>query len=173
MSQQNQTTRPLEDEIDMREELDKYIKRWPWFLVGVVLCLGMAFIYLKVTSPTYHTITSIIIKDEERKGPSSEMAAFADMGFFSGMGANSIENEIGILSSKRIMTNVAKELNLNITYFNEDAVQSPELYLNSPYLAKILMLDQRKLARFTKKDENQFIVREISEEKFSNQVAEN
>ncbi|MCH4821973.1 polysaccharide biosynthesis tyrosine autokinase [Gramella lutea] len=166
MSQQNQTIPPLEDEIDMREELEKYIKRWPWFLVGVIVCLCLAFIYLKVASPTYHTVTSIIIKDQERKGPSSEMAAFADMGFFSGMGANSIENEIGILSSKRIMSNVVKELNLNVTYFNEDAIQSPELYLNSPYLAQILQLNDRKLAMFSNDGANQFIVRKISEEQF-------
>ena len=166
MSQQNQTTRPLEEEIDLREELDKYLKRWPWFLVGLFICLGLAFMYLKVATPTYHTVTSIIIKDEERKGPSSEMAAFADMGFLGGMGANSIENEIGILSSKQIMTNVVKELNLNITYFKEDVFQSPELYLDSPYLVQVLMLDEKQLARFTKENSNKFTVKETSQEKF-------
>ena len=162
MSQQNYNSRPLEEEIDLREELEKYIKRWPWFILGLVFFIGLAFLYLNFATPSYHTVTSIIIKDEESKGPSSDMAAFAGMGFLGGMGANSIENEITILSSKRMMTNVIKALNLNISYYNEDVIQSPELYLNSPYLAKLIRLDERKLEKLSNEDANQFLLKNIS-----------
>ena len=68
MSQQTNSPRPFqEEEIDLREELEKYLRYWPWFIIGVVLCLISAFIYLHFTTPVYNTTASIIIKDEEGK----------------------------------------------------------------------------------------------------------
>ena len=154
MSQNHQNNRPHEEEIDLREELGKYIKYWSWFVLGVLVCLMVAFTYLKITTPIYHTLASIIIKDEKAKSPSSEMAAFADLGLLGGMGTNSIENEIGILRSKRMMTNVVKALNLNVTYYDEDAVKSPELYLNTPYFVRIIKIDEKALARYAKEAGN-------------------
>lgn len=157
MAQQNYPNRPVQEEqIDLREELEKYSKHWPWFVFGVIACVILAFIYLKVTTPSYHTIASIIIKDEESKSPSSEMVAFADLGLLGGMGTNSIENEIGILKSKRMMTNVVKALNLNVTYYDEDAIKSPELYRKSPYYVQVLNLDEKILSNYSKESANTY-----------------
>lgn len=139
--------RPQEEEINLREELDKYLRYWPWFLIGVVIALLLAFVYLKYTTPKYNTTASIIIKDDKGKGQTSEMAAFADMGLLSGMGASSIENEIGILQSKRLMSNVVKALNLNGTYFEEGPVKAVELYDRSPLQVQVLKMDERELRR--------------------------
>ena len=158
MAQSNYNNRPQEEEIDLREELEKYSKYWPWFILGVLVCVVLAFTYLKVTTPTFHTVASIIIKDEKSKSPSSEMAAFADLGLLGGMGTNSIENEIGILRSKRMMTDVVKALNLNVTYFDQDAIKSPELYRNTPYFVQILKIDEKALTSYAKKSGNTFKV---------------
>ncbi|MCM8568763.1 polysaccharide biosynthesis tyrosine autokinase [Gramella jeungdoensis] len=166
MSQQNHNSRPQEEEIDLREELEKYSKHWPWFVLGVLICVFIAFAYLRVTTPSYHTIASIIIKDEESKSPSSEMAAFADLGLLGGMGTNSIENEIGILKSKRMMTSVVKALNLNITYYDDDAIKSSELYRDSPYFVQVLKPDEKKLSEFSSEGANQFLLTNVSEEGF-------
>ncbi|WP_298528386.1 tyrosine-protein kinase family protein [uncultured Christiangramia sp.] len=154
--QQNYNPQPQEEEIDLREELGKYTKHWQWFALGVLLCICVAFAYLRVTTPGYHTIASIIIKDEESKSPSSEMAAFADLGLLGGMGTNSIENEIGILRSKRMMTNVVKALNLNVTYLDDDAIKSPELYQNSPFFVQVLKIDEKALSEYAKESGNYF-----------------
>lgn len=146
MSQQ-QYHRPQEEEINLREVLDKYFRYWPWFVIGVIMAVLLAFIYLKFSIPQYKTTASIIIKDEKGKSPSSEMAAFADLGLLGGMGASSIENEIGILNSKRLMTNVVKALNLNVTYFKETTVKEIELYESSPLQVQVLKLDERSLRR--------------------------
>ena len=146
MSQSQNSPRPFqEEEIDLREELDKYLRYWPWFLIGVTLCVFIGFVYLHFTTPVYNTTASIIIKDDEGKGPSSELSAFADMGLLSGMGTSSIENEIGILNSRSLMTKVVKALNINIQYFDEDKVKSSELYLNTPYSVQVLKLDEKLL----------------------------
>ncbi|MCM4155361.1 polysaccharide biosynthesis tyrosine autokinase [Gramella sp. AN32] len=156
MSQNIQNNRIQEEEINLREELDKYIKYWPWFLLAVCLCVAVAFIYLKTTTPVYHTISSIIIKDEEGNSPSSEMAAFADLGLLGGMGTNSIENEIGILRSKRMMTNVIKALDLNIIYLDENAMKSPELYNTTPYLIDLLQFNEKLLVKQGEESLNEY-----------------
>ena len=148
MSQSN-NNRPKEEEIDLREELGKYLRYWPWFVLGIIFSMALAFTYLKITTPTYHTLSSIIIKDEKTNAPSSEMSAFADLGLLGGMGTNSIENEIGILRSKRMMTDVVRALNLNVTYFDEDAIKSSELYRDTPYLIQILRLNEKTLKNYT------------------------
>ncbi|WP_081212179.1 GumC family protein [Salegentibacter sediminis] len=148
MSQQQSTYNPpQEGEINLREELDKYLRYWPWFVIGVVIALLFAFVYLKYSTPEYSTTASIIIKDEEGKNAGSEMAAFADLGLLGGMGASSIENEIGILNSKRLMSNVVKALNLNVTYFEEGPVKAVELYERSPLQVQVLKMDERELRR--------------------------
>jgi len=166
MSQQNQISRPQEEEIDLREELERYLKYWPWFVITGLVCVILAFTYLKITTPVYHTLASIIIKDEKTKTPSSEMAAFADLGLLGGMGTNSIENEIGILRSKRMMTNVIKALDLNVTYFNEDAIKSPELYRNTPYFVQVLKMDEKVLSKYTKESENNFRISMVGDDQF-------
>ena len=145
MSQQSIQNRPQEDQINLREEIEKYLYYWPWFVMGVILCLLIGVSYLKLTTSQYSTTASIIIKDEKGKGPTSEMAAFTDLGLLSGMGASSIENEIGILKSKTLMTQTIKALNLNINYFEEESLNTKELYTKTPFKVVALQLNEKDL----------------------------
>ncbi|MBI6119544.1 GumC family protein [Salegentibacter maritimus] len=145
MSQQSIQNRPQEDQINLREEIEKYLYYWPWFVMGVILCLLIGVSYLKLTTSQYSTTASIIIKDEKGKGPTSEMAAFTDLGLLSGMGASSIENEIGILKSKTLMTQTIKALNLNINYFEEESLKTKELYTKTPFKVVALQLNEKDL----------------------------
>ncbi|MGM0934468.1 MAG: GumC family protein [Bacteroidota bacterium] len=136
------------NEINIREELEKYLAYWPWFLVCLLLALGFAYLNLRQTTPVYSTAATIIIKDG-KNSQSSEMAAFADMGMFSGMNGNSIENEIGILRSRRLMESVVKILNLNIRYFDEEALRNQELYETSPLIVQATALEEERLQKMS------------------------
>lgn len=139
---QNQSTSPKISGkgIDIREELEKYLKYWPWFLLCVSIAMSFAYLKLTRSTPIYTTTATIIIKDG-KNSQNSEMAAFSEMGLFNGMNSNSIQNEIGILRSRRLMAEVVKALHINVVYFDEERLRSSELYLNSPFLVKPLILD--------------------------------
>ena len=143
MSQQPQFQQ--EEEINLREEFEKYIRYWPWFVVSVLLGLTIAFLYLRYTTPVYQTTATIIIKDEKKGGVMSELAAFEDMGLFNGMGSNSLENEMGILRSKRLMTEVVKKLRLNTSYFLEGNIRTTEAYAEKPVEVQLLQVDEEIL----------------------------
>ncbi|WP_336094007.1 GumC family protein [Leeuwenhoekiella sp. CH_XMU1409-2] len=147
-----------EQEINIREELDKYLRYWPWFVLGVISCLIIAFFYLRLSVPVFNTVASVIIKDEESKGGSlpAGAAEFADLGLLGGMSTNSIENEIGLLKSRRLMINTVRALKLNVSYFDLDGLKADELYLNTPYLVEVVNLHQEALTEAAKADLNQF-----------------
>ncbi|UJH89855.1 Wzz/FepE/Etk N-terminal domain-containing protein [Antarcticibacterium sp. 1MA-6-2] len=146
MSQQQYTpNRPQEEEIDLREEFQKYSRYWPAFVGSVVLCLLLAFLYLRYSTPIYQTTATIIIKDEKNGGAMSELAAFESLGLLSGMGTNSLENEMGILRSKQLMNQVVKGLQLNTQYFVDGNVRTSEVYQEKPVEVQLLVLDEEKL----------------------------
>lgn len=144
--QKQQTQLFEEDEINLRDSLARYIKYWPWFIISVILCILIAFIYLRYSTPVYHSKATIIIKDEKRGGVMSELSSFEDMGILSGMSTNNLDNEIGILWSRKLITNVVEALQLNVRYFIEGEIKDIELYNNIPLEVKILSKDDQVLA---------------------------
>lgn len=127
-----------DNELTLREQIAIYARHWPWFIIAVLISLTVAYLYLRYTIPSYQSTTSILIKESQGSGAASEMAIFEDLGMFSGMNTNSIENEVEILKSKRLLTNVVTELNLNIRYFKEGNIITSEVYGNKPFTVSIL-----------------------------------
>ena len=91
------------------------------------------------------------------------MAAFADLGLLSGMGTSSIENEIGILKSRRMMANVVKALNINVQYFDDSGVPVKELYTDSPYLIQILQLNEQQLENRSEEQGSTYRIRKLGD----------
>ncbi len=173
MSQQShapqQSQFQQEEEINLREEFEKYYRYWPYFIASVFFCLVMAFIYLRYTTPVYQSTATIIIKDEKKGGNIPGLEAFEGLGLLGGMGGSSIENEMGILRSKQLITDVAKELQLNIRYFYEGDVQTSEVYANSPIDIQVLQQDdlqlsQAKTFNLEEKDGANFILKALEAE---------
>lgn len=119
--------------IDFREEAAKYLKYWYWFLLSIIICLAIAFIYLRYTPSIYSAKSKILIKDSEN--PSAETAVLSEMGILSNSNETSIQNELAILKSRRIMLRVVENLNLNVNYFVEGQVVDVEIYNESPIIA--------------------------------------
>ncbi len=144
------------EETDFREMLDRYLRYWPLFLATVLLALIIALIYLRFTPSTYRAMSSVIIEDEKSKGPSSDATAFADLGQLKGLSTSSIENELGLLRSKRLMASAVKALNLNIQYFSLTGIPRKEIYKQSPFLVRVLRLDEDGLRTAMKEESNLF-----------------
>ena len=130
------------EKINFRKEIFKYLKHWPWFFLGVVICLTCAFFYLRYETPLYHAKASIIIKDDA--GNSMGSAIYNDLGM-SGLGANNFDTEIGVLKSRRLMQEVVKSLNLNIQFFKEGKINTIEIYEDLPFFFQVLTINDSEL----------------------------
>ena len=77
----------LEDEndaVNFREVFEKYFFHYKWFLVGMVLSVLGAYLYLQYTPKQYKVAATILIDDENKGGLSSELSAFEDLGILGG-----------------------------------------------------------------------------------------
>ncbi|QBO58346.1 GumC family protein [Chryseobacterium salivictor] len=126
--------------VNIKKEIGKYLKKWPWFLLSLAVFYGGAKIYLKYTQAQYSSKTSLKLR--ESKGNSS--AALSDLKNL-GMGVsgdNELQGETTIIVSKPILETVAKNLNLGVSFFSLGKIKEVELYNDSPLSGKIISIDQ-------------------------------
>jgi len=134
MQKQDFYNEVLDDEIEdvnLREQLNKYLVHWRWFLVSVVIGLVLAFLYLRYTTPSYEATTTILVKDEKKGGMLSELSAFADLGMGGSMKSN-VDNEIEILKSRTLVESTIKELDLNVGLYVKGKVVDRDIYADGP-----------------------------------------
>ncbi|RNL81640.1 polysaccharide biosynthesis tyrosine autokinase [Sinomicrobium pectinilyticum] len=120
-----------DEEINLRDQLEAYLIHWKWFVISVVVCVALAFIYLRYATPQYNVSATIMIKDDKKGGITSELSAFQDIGLFGNV-TNSVDNEIEVLKSRTLMENVVKKLGLNIAYYTKGNIRTSEAYKNAP-----------------------------------------
>lgn len=120
-----------ESDFSIREQIEKYLAHWKWFLFTVVIVLVCAFIYLRYATPLYRANATILVKDDKKGGLASEFSALSDLGVLGGAKSN-VDNEVEVLKSRTLIYNTVEELKLNVYYINHGRVKSVELYKNSP-----------------------------------------
>jgi len=124
-------------DITIKEQIANYTKLWKWFVIGAILAITGAFIYLRYSTFLYETKATVIVKEDQNSA--SEMSPFSGMGrLFSRYRYNEIENELAIFRSKRLITETVKKLNLNIAYESIGAIKTTELYKNKPFIVQYL-----------------------------------
>ncbi len=155
------------DTLNIREELEKYLFHWKWFVLGVVLSLFIGYIYLRYTAPQYSATATILIKDNQKSGISKELEAFKDMGIVGSGSSNNTDNEIEIIKSRKIIGQVVDSLNLDINYFVEGRVIKSEVYNNKPlnftFLKKnINLLDKDTTLTILQKNDKEFFFKNFN-----------
>lgn len=126
-------------DINIKELINPYLKKWKYF-VGMVFLMGLlAFFYIKSKSPVYKAQTSVFIKDAKKMSAGGDMSMLQGLGGLTGMGTNSIENEVGVFESKTIIEDALKEHNFQISLYSKQILNDVELYgITSPYIFNII-----------------------------------
>ena len=102
-----------EEKTDFQALFFKYVIHWPWFIASILICMALAFIYLRYQAPVYEVASSVLIKeDDNKKSANNALAAMQDFGMFS-MTSN-FDNEVEILKSRTLIKKVVSHLNLYI-----------------------------------------------------------
>jgi len=116
--------------IDIKEIALKYFRKWHWFLISIIVCFGIAYLYLKISNDKYDVQSTILLrKDENTKG-------LVDMSMLDGLGmfpsAKEVEDEIQVISSKSIVLQTIKSLGIENEYYVKSGLKYQELYPTSP-----------------------------------------
>lgn len=116
--------------IDFKEIIRQYTSKWYLFLLAIMFCLGIAFLYNRYTAPLYDAQARIKIEMEGNNNP--ELAVFQDLGAFQGQ-MNPIIDEIEIIKSRSNFVEVVKKLQLNTQIFRLGNILDSEIYRDSPF----------------------------------------
>jgi len=123
--------------------------KWHWFVISLLVCLGVAAYYLLTTPPVYTHHASILIKDDSKGNSSSNtMESFSDFGLFTT--STNVNNEMGMLNSPDLMREVVSRLHLDMDYqvagrFHRQTVYGEKL----PVRVTITGLPVNESAEFT------------------------
>ena len=109
---------------DFAAEIFRYISFWPYFLISLIIFLGIAHIYLRYADYTFKTNAVIEILD---KAQDSEMALPTAMTVFNRSMIN-LSNEIGVLNSFKIHLKTVKEIDANVRYFSVGNLKTSEVH---------------------------------------------
>lgn len=149
-----------QEEINLKEQIQQYAQYWHWFLLSLIICLSCAYIKLRYSTYNYISQATILIKDD-KNASLSEIAIFEDLGLTgSSLNKSQFENEIEILKSRRLLTEVVDSLKSNISYYRQGKVITSEIY-DKPFTLKIY--DESIIETLGSKT---FIVEIISDKKF-------
>ncbi|WP_313213965.1 polysaccharide biosynthesis tyrosine autokinase [Soonwooa sp.] len=129
-----------EESINIQDILKPYIKKLHWFIISAILMLALAITYIKLTRPVYKSESTVLIKDAKKMSSASgDFGVLQGLAGFGGMGTNSIENEIEILQSKKLITDLVKDLNIQTKLYAKSGFTKIELYkTTSPIIVKVV-----------------------------------
>lgn len=148
-NKQTQAATKNEDFEKIQEWLYLCLSRWYWFALSLIIALGLALLYLMVTTPSYTRKMSILIKDDDKsRSLSSEFSQFSDMGL--GVSKTNLFNEMITLQSPSYMEDVVRDLHLDIDYKTDGKFHELTLYGNTqPIVVALPDIDPDDCAAFT------------------------
>ena len=134
-SQTQANNEELTGTITLHDIIRMEIANWYWFVLSAVFCLCAAYYYLASTPKIYSRTATIMVKDS-RKGGDVDLTAFSDLAGF--QNRRNVDNEVFILQSRRLMTNVVKQLNLTVNYSVSERLRRRDLYGQAPIDVKFI-----------------------------------
>lgn len=129
---------------DLQAELNKYFKKWPWFLLSLLIALILAWLYLRYTPKKYFTTASILVSTADNKKSGISMEDFANVSLGGGLGGNNLQDEIAIMKSKPILYDLVKNLNLDVQVSYEGRVITKNIYEETPIFGALEVADPKK-----------------------------
>lgn len=125
--------------INIKKEIWRYLRKWPWFLLSMAVFYSAAKIYLRYAEPQFYSKTSLKLQDSKGKGTALSDLKNLGMGV---SGDNELQGETTVIVSKPILAAVASNLNLDVSFFSVGAIKEVELYKDGPVSGKIVKVDQ-------------------------------
>ncbi len=138
---------PLEAEeekgssFDLRAIIDVLILNWQWFLLSLIICLGIAWLHLRYTTPYYSAYAKMFVKTNSTTNLRS-INALGEVVQSYGM-----ENEKLIVKSTAIAEETIRDLKLYTRYNAKGLIRNSSLYKNQPVTVEIDPVSVEKLNR--------------------------
>ncbi len=110
------------------------ILNWKWLVLSLIICLGLAVVYLRYATPIYQANVKLLIKDDPNSTRSSAAKNQLLMSNTLGIMSNSagIDNEMVILSSSLLASETVNDLKLYVSYSMSGTIKDKIVYKTQP-----------------------------------------
>ena len=116
--------------IDFPALVGRYRRYWWLLLASLVVCLGLAVLYLKVVKPKYIVCTTLLVDQGDNSGGAG---ASLLRSLAIGGGGSRVDDEVVVLGSHELRCNMIKKLRLNRYYEERKSMfKRVDLYGDSP-----------------------------------------
>ncbi|SEJ43805.1 Chain length determinant protein [Dyadobacter sp. SG02] len=115
--------------------------RWYWFLIAPLVSVLLGLAFLRYKTPHYTITASLMVGDDSRGSDFHETALLEELGLPDA--TSSVENEIEILKSRTLLSQVIGDLHLTTQYLASGHLKTTELYEKTPY--KIRFIESRPI----------------------------
>ncbi|HEX5001794.1 MAG TPA: polysaccharide biosynthesis tyrosine autokinase [Bacteroidia bacterium] len=127
------------DQKDIKKTILLFVKNWYWFVLFLGLGIGGSVLYLYKATKFYGASAEILLKPQKN---AVQDALTKSLMNGTGASRDEIANEIEILSSSKLISDVIKELNLEISYYIEGRIKTGEIYKGRPFVVDGKVLDE-------------------------------
>lgn len=136
--------------LTLKDLLALCISKWKWFVISLIVVMGLTVIYLLRQPNVYTRYTSLLIKEEGRgtKTFASELNNAVSMGMFSNR--TNVDNELISIQSPDVVLEVVRRLGLDVNYTTDGTFHRNTLYGRSlPIKVQFKELSYNEGCQFT------------------------
>ncbi|MDR0613304.1 MAG: hypothetical protein LBG45_07490 [Dysgonamonadaceae bacterium] len=112
------------------------LKHWYYFVISMIICVAVAFVYLKVKAPVWEIAARVSLTDDDSFMKSGGLGRSASLmsAFGVGGGSQNVEDEAKKMASHGYIKKIIKNLDLNKVYVQSEyaGIVKTQLYDRSP-----------------------------------------
>ena len=109
------------------------LMNWFWFVLSGIISFGAGYLYVKTLVPQYERSTDLQIKFSVNE--QFDMQSYLGI---SDLGVTNMSNELYILNSLKIATQVSERIHYDVAYFRRGAFRREYLFADRPFTVSFL-----------------------------------
>lgn len=138
----NITQQDNKSKFSVREILVKYLSHFPLFILSMVLCIGIALIYIRYKVPIYKASVQLLVRGDAGKNSyQNDLISQA----VSGVRSINLDNEMQLIRTKKLLERVVEIGGFNIIYSKEGNIKTSDSYKSTPFTFKPINIPDSSL----------------------------
>jgi tyrosine-protein kinase Etk/Wzc len=137
-----------EETLNLKDIIGKVVHNWKLFVICFVVFMVIAWLFIRFVKRNYEIDAAILIEMQSGAGAGGGAASMMGGGAGGALSSltdvssllgipNNANNEVQILESTSLMTNVVKKLQLNVATYRRDVISAVELFQDAPFTIDI------------------------------------
>ncbi|MBP1539162.1 MAG: polysaccharide biosynthesis tyrosine autokinase [Prevotella sp.] len=116
---------------DLQAIYTAIVLNWKWFVLTLIISLGLAAIYLRYATPRYQAMAKMRIKQEDSRNTRGTLYGnVSNLGMISN--SDGLDNEMEILKSRTLAEQTVRDLGLYVVYRAKGRVKEVQVYKDQP-----------------------------------------